>query len=166
VVDSRGAASGLGFAVAAAARAAAGNASPAEVHAAATDVVERTRTLFYVDTLEYLRRGGRVGAATTLLATSLSVKPILQMVEGRITALEKVRTSAKALTRLVQLTAAAGASAEGVVVHHLAAAARAESVAAQLRTALPALAVHVGELGPVLGAHLGPGAIGTVVLRR
>jgi DegV family protein with EDD domain len=132
----------------------------------ATAVVDRTRTLFYVDTLEYLRRGGRVGTAASLLATSLSVKPLLQMVEGQISALEKVRTSAKALARLVQLTAAAGERADLVAVHHLAAAARAEDVARQVRTALPSARVYVGELGPVLGAHLGPGAIGTVVVRR
>jgi DegV family protein with EDD domain len=166
VVDSRGTASALGFAVQAAALAAADGASPAEVQGVATAVVDRTRTLFYVDTLEYLRRGGRVGTAASLLATSLSVKPLLQMVEGQISALEKVRTSAKALARLVQLTAAAGERAEIVAVHHLAAAARAEDVARQIRAALPAARVHVGELGPVLGAHLGPGAIGTVVVRR
>ena len=75
--------------------------SAAQVQGAATDVVDRTRTLFYVDTLEYLRRGGRIGTAAGLLATSLSVKPLLQMVEGRIVPLEKVRTSAKAIARLV-----------------------------------------------------------------
>ena len=82
--------------------------SAAQVQGAATEVVDRTRTLFYVDTIEYLRRGGRIGTAAALLATSLSVKPMLQMVEGRIVALEKVRTSAKAIARLVQLTVAVG----------------------------------------------------------
>jgi DegV family protein with EDD domain len=166
VVDSRGTASALGFAVLAAAGAAAAGASPAEVQGVATAVVDRTRIRFYVDTLEYLRRGGRVGTAASLLATSLSVKPLLQMVEGQISALEKVRTSTKALARLVQLTVAAGEDAEVVAVHHLAAASRAEDVARELRAALPEVPVHVGELGPVLGVHLGPGAIGTVVVRR
>ena len=135
---------------------------------AATAVVDRTRTLFYVDTLEYLRRGGRIGAATALLATSLSVKPLLQMVEGQIVALEKVRTPTRALARLVSLIAdAAGPGPVDVAVHHLAAAARAESVAAQLRIALPTIReLHVAELGPVLGAHLGPGVIGAVLVRR
>jgi DegV family protein with EDD domain len=99
VVDSRGTAGGLGFAVAAAAEAAAGGASAAEVQEAATAVIDKTRTLFYVDTLEYLRRGGRIGAATALLATSLSVKPLLQMVEGQIVALEKVRTPTRGWCR-------------------------------------------------------------------
>jgi DegV family protein with EDD domain len=168
VVDSRGTAAGLGFAVMAAAEAAASGAGAAEVQEAATAVVDRTRTLFYVDTLEYLRRGGRIGTAAALLATSLSVKPLLQMVEGQIVALEKVRTPTRALARLVALaSAAADGRPVDVAVHHLAAEARARSVAAQLRTAVPSVrAVEVAELGPVLGAHLGPGVIGVVLVRR
>jgi len=168
VVDSRGTAGGLGFAVAAASAAAAAGATAADVQQAATEVVDKTRTFFYVDTLEYLRRGGRIGAATALLATSLSVKPLLQMVEGHIVALEKVRTPTRALARLVSLVAdAAGPGPVDVAVHHLAAASRAEAVAAQLRIALPTIReLHVAQLGPVLSAHLGPGVIGAVLVRR
>lgn len=168
VVDSRATAMGLGFAVMAAAERAAAGGSAAEVQGAAAEVVDNTRIFFYVDTIEYLRRGGRIGAAASLLATSLSVKPLLQMVEGQVVGLEKVRTSAKAIARLVQLTAAAaGSGPVDLAVHHLAAHARAEQVAEQLRAAVPGLgATYVAELGPVLGAHLGPGVIGTVVVRR
>jgi DegV family protein with EDD domain len=168
VVDSRSTAGGLGFAVLAAAEQARAGASAAQVQGAATDVVDRTRTLFYVDTLEYLRRGGRIGTASAVLATSLSVKPLLQMVEGHIVALEKVRTSTKAIARLVQLTAAAAADHHvDVAVHHMDAGARAEQVAAQLRASIARLdSLRVAELGPVIGAHLGPGAIGTVLVRR
>ncbi|PZS13357.1 MAG: fatty acid-binding protein DegV [Pseudonocardiales bacterium] len=168
VVDSRSTAMALGFAVIAAAQRASEGASAAQVQGAATETVDRTRTLFYVDSLEYLRRGGRIGTAAALLATSLSVKPLLQMVEGRIVALEKVRTSTKAIARLVQLTA--GYAGDGPVdgaVHHLAAAMRAEQVATALRAAIPQLGeLYIAELGPVVGAHLGPGVIGTVVVRR
>jgi DegV family protein with EDD domain len=168
VVDSRSTAMGLGFAVLAAARTAAAGGSAAAVQGAATASVDATRTYFYVDTLEYLRRGGRIGAAAALFATTLSVKPILQLVEGQIVALEKVRTSTKALTRLVELTArAAGRDSVDLAVHHLAAAERAQAVAAQLRDQLPRLGeARVVELGPVIGAHLGPGVVGTVVARR
>ncbi|MCW2494529.1 MAG: domain protein DegV family [Jatrophihabitans sp.] len=168
VVDSRSTAMGLGFAVLAAARAARDGAPAAEVQGAATEVVDRTRTLFYVDTLEYLRRGGRIGTAAAMLATGLSVKPLLQMVEGQIVALEKVRTPTRAIARLLQLTVeAAGTGPVDVAVHHLQAGGRAESLAANLRAALPSLGeLYVSELGPVLGAHLGPGALGTVVVRR
>lgn len=168
VVDSRSTAMALGFAVLAAAQRAAEGASAADVQSAATEAVDRTRTLFYVDTVEYLRRGGRIGNTAAMLATSLAFKPLLQMVEGRIVPLEKVRTSSKAIGRLVQLTAgAAGDGRVDVAVHHLAAAARAEQVATDLRSAITGIGeLHIAELGPVIGAHLGPGAIGTVVVRR
>jgi DegV family protein with EDD domain len=168
VVDSRSTAMALGYAVLAAAGQAQAGASAAQVQGAAVETVDRTRAMFYVDTLEYLRRGGRIGNAAALLGTSLSVKPLLQMVEGRVVAVEKVRTAAKALARLVQLTVdAAGSGPVDVAVHHLDAAARAEEVAAALRAALPALAeLRVSELGAVVGAHLGPGVIGAVVVRR
>ncbi|HEY3737248.1 MAG TPA: DegV family protein [Jatrophihabitans sp.] len=168
VLDSRAAGMGLGYAVLAAARAASAGAGPAEVQGAAVEVIDRTKIMFYVDTLEYLRRGGRVGNAAALLATSLAVKPLLQMAEGNIVALEKVRTSSKALARLVELTAAAaGDGPVDLAVHHLDAPERANAVAEQLRGRVPQLGeLQVSELGAVIGAHLGPGAIGTVVVRR
>jgi DegV family protein with EDD domain len=168
VVDSRSTAMGLGFAVLAAARVAADDGSAADVQGAASATVDATRTYFYVDTLEYLRRGGRIGTAAALFATTLSVKPLLQLIEGQIVGLEKVRTSSKALSRLIELTLrAAGRDEVDLAVHHVAAAERAASVEAQLREQLPRLGeVYVAELGPVISAHLGPGVVGTVVVRR
>ncbi|MDT4911710.1 MAG: fatty acid kinase fatty acid binding subunit [Pseudonocardiales bacterium] len=168
VVDSRSTAMGLGFAVIAAARRAAEGGSAAEVQGAATAAVDGTSTLFYVDTLEYLRRGGRIGTAAALFGTTLSVKPLLQLVEGQIVGLEKVRTSAKALARLVELTVrAAGSRPVDLAVHHVAALERATAVEAQLRDQLPKLGdSQISELGPVIGAHLGPGVVGTVISRR
>jgi DegV family protein with EDD domain len=168
VVDSRSTAMALGFAVAAAAQRAAAGGSAAEVQGAATETVDATRTLFYVDTLEYLRRGGRIGTAAALFATTLSVKPLLQLVEGQIVALEKVRTTSKALARLVELTVqAADGRPVDLAVHHVAAAERARVVETQLRERLPGLGEsRVAELGPVIGAHLGPGVVGTVLVRR
>ena len=168
VVDSRSTAMALGFAVLAAAARAADGGSAAEVQGAATATVDATRTLFYVDTLEYLRRGGRIGSAAALFATTLSVKPLLQLVEGQIVALEKVRTSTKALARLVELTVrAAERRPVDLAVHHVAALDRATALEAQLREQLPRLGEsQVAELGPVIGAHLGPGVVGTVIVRR
>jgi DegV family protein with EDD domain len=168
VVDSRSTAMGLGFPVLAAAERAADGGSAAEVQGAATATVDATRTLFYVDTLEYLRRGGRIGSAAALFATTLSVKPLLQLVEGRIVALEKVRTSSKALARLVELTVrAAGRDRVDLAVHHVAATERADAVHAQLVDQLPRLGEsRIAELGPVISAHLGPGVVGTVIVRR
>jgi DegV family protein with EDD domain len=168
VVDSRSTAGALGFAVVAAAERAAAGAPAAEVQEVATEVVDSTQTLFYVDTLEYLRRGGRIGTAAALFATSLSVKPLLQMVEGRIVGLEKVRTASKATARLVALTIdAAGDADVDIAVHHLDSPVRADAVAAALREGVPHVrTLHVAELGPVLAAHLGPGVVGTVVARH
>jgi len=168
VVDSRSTAMGLGFPALAAARRAAEGGSAAEVQGAASATVDHTRTYFYVDTLEYLRRGGRMGTAAALFATTLSVKPLLQLVEGQIVGLEKVRTSSKALARLVELTVrAAGRDHVDVAVHHVAAAERAGMIETQLRDQLPRLGeLYLGELGPVVGAHLGPGVVGTVIVRR
>ncbi|MCW2778876.1 MAG: hypothetical protein JWN17_2601 [Frankiales bacterium] len=168
VVDSGSIAMGLGFAVlAAAARAAAGG-DLDEVEQAARDTAARTSCLFYVDTLEHLRRGGRIGAASALLGTALAVKPLLHVVDGRIAPREKVRTSARALSRLVELAVeAAGDGPVDVAVHHLAAAERAATLAEQLRERLPELGVlHVSEVGAVVGAHVGPGALAVVVSRR
>ena len=167
VVDSRSTAMGLGFPVLAAARRAVDGGSAAEVQGAASATVDATRTYFYVDTLEYLRRGGRIGAAAAVFATTLSVKPLLQLVEGQIVGLEKVRTSTKALARLVELTVrAAGRNDVDLAIHHVAAADRAGAVEAELREQIPRLReVHVAELGPVISAHLGPGVVGTVIVR-
>jgi len=164
VVDSHSAAMGLGFAVIAAAEAATADGGLEEVEQAAVEVSGRTSTLFYVDTLEYLRRGGRIGTAAALLGSALLVKPILDMAGGTITPLEKVRTTSKALARLVELAAdRAGSGPVDLAVHHLAAPARAEHVAGELRARIPGLqSLHVSEIG----AHVGPGLIGVVVRVR
>jgi fatty acid kinase fatty acid binding subunit len=168
VVDSRSAAMGLGFAVLAAAEAARSGGSLPDVYAAAVRSVEHTTTLFYVDTLEHLRRGGRIGAAQALLGTALSVKPILHVADGRIVPLEKVRTASKGMARLEALAAeAAGESPVDVAVHHLAAPERAAMLSDRLRSRLPRLReLYVSEVGAVVGAHVGPGLLGVVVVRR
>jgi DegV family protein with EDD domain len=131
IVDSRSTAMGLGFAVLAAADAAAAGASPAEVEHAATRVAARARTFFSVETLEHLRRGGRIGATAALVGTALSVKPLLHVEDGRIVPLEKVRTTSRAIARLVDLAAnAAGRGPVDLAVHHLAAPERAAELAA------------------------------------
>jgi DegV family protein with EDD domain len=165
VIDSRSAAMGTGFAVLAAARSAAAGADCAEVARTARDTAAATRTLFVVDTLEHLRRGGRIGSATAVLGSALAVKPVLHVVDGRVVPLEKVRTATRAVNRLVQRAVeAAGEGPVSVAVHHLAAADRAERLAADLRDRLPQLReLHVSELGAVVGAHVGPGAVGVVV---
>jgi len=165
VVDTRSAAMGAGFAVLAAARSAAAGADPATVARTAQEIAESTRTFFVVDTLEYLRRGGRIGSAAAVLGSALAVKPVLHVQDGRVVPLEKVRTTARALNRLVQRAVeVAGQGPVSVAIHHLAAAEKAERLAAEIRDRLPQLReLHVSELGAAIGAHVGPGAVGIVV---
>jgi DegV family protein with EDD domain len=165
VVDTRSAAMGAGFAVLAAARSAAAGADAAAVAGTAREIAAATRTFFVVDTLEFLRRGGRIGSAAAVLGSALAVKPVLHVQDGRVVPLEKVRTTARALNRLVQRAVeAAGDGAVSVAVHHLAAEEKAERLAAEMRERLPNLReLHVSQLGAAIGAHVGPGAVGIVV---
>jgi DegV family protein with EDD domain len=168
VVDSRSTAMGLGFGVLAAARGAAAGLGLDEVERAARAVLESTTALFYVDSLEWLHRGGRIGAAAARFGTALAVKPLLHLSDGRIMPLEKVRTASKAIARLVQLGVAAAADHRvDVAVQHLAAPERAADLARQLQAALPQLGdLHSSEVGAAVGAHVGPGLLGIVVARR
>ncbi|GAB3492670.1 DegV family protein [Amycolatopsis cihanbeyliensis] len=167
VVDSRTTAMGLGFAALRAANAAARGCGGAEVEAAAVRAARRSETLFVVETLEHLRRGGRIGPAAALLGTALSVKPVLRMDEGQIRPLEKVRTMHRAVARLVDLAvSAAGQDPVELAVHHLASPERAVELANSLEDRLPAsTGCVVSELGAVIGAHTGPGVLGVVVQR-
>ena len=172
VVDSRSLGMAMGFGVLSAASAAGKGRSAAEVAEVARARAVGAKVAFYVDTLEYLRRGGRIGSASALLGSAFAIKPILTLVDGAIRPLEKVRTSSRALARLADLTAAAAsgmASAGGVdiAVQHLDSASRAESLAATLRERVPqAGLVVVAELGAVVGTHVGPGTLAAVASPR
>jgi DegV family protein with EDD domain len=136
--------------------------------------------MFYVDTLEYLRRGGRIGKAGAMLGSALAIKPILGLRDGQIVPLERVRTSSRAIARLEELAVeaaeaigAGGAGAGGagagvdVAVHHLDSAERAERLAERLRARLGSgTEVVVVELGAVVGAHVGPGTLAVAVVPR
>jgi DegV family protein with EDD domain len=171
VVDSRQVGMGTGFAVLAAADAIEDGADAAAAAAAARTRAQNTTSLFYVDTLEYLRRGGRMGAAAALVGSALAVKPILTVDDGRVGPFEKVRTAAKALSRLEELAVEAAGDAEvDVAVAHLASPDRATALAGRLADRLGGRLgqreVSVGEIGAVLGAHVGPGMVAVAVARR
>lgn len=168
VVDTGMVAMALGFCALAAAETAEAGGSLDEAVAAAEKRAADTSAYFYVDTLDYLRRGGRIGAAQALLGSALAVKPLLQLDGGRIELLEKVRTASKAIARLEEIIAErAGSSRVDIAVHHLAAPERAERLAERLRERVPGLVdLHVSEVGAVIGAHTGPGLLGAVVSPR
>ena len=127
---------GLGFPGPRAAQAAAREPTLITRRAIARDRCASASVLFYVDTLEYLRRGGRIGKAAALVGSALSVKPLLHLVDGHVTPLEKVRTASKALARLEEITVErVGDGAADVAVQHLANADRAQALAARCRNA-------------------------------
>jgi DegV family protein with EDD domain len=166
-VDTRTVAMAMGFAVLAGAHAAAAGAEVDAVADAVRTTAASSHALFYVDTLDYLRRGGRIGAATALVGQALAVKPILHLVDGRVTPLEKVRTTSRALARLEELVVerAAGRPCD-VAVHHLDSASRAEALAGRLISRLTDSRVLVSEVGAVVGAHVGPGMVAVGVVPR
>lgn len=165
VVDSRTLGMGLGYAALAAARSAAAGAPASEVAKGALRQALATGVWLYVDTLEYLRRGGRIGAAAAWLGSALAVKPLLHLVDGRIEPLERVRTASRALARLEEIAVAeAGSAPVDLAVQHLATPDRAGELAERLRERVPGVRhLVVDEVGAVVGAHVGPGMLGVVV---
>lgn len=173
VVDSMTVAMGMGFAVLSGAAAAGSGASAGAVAEVIRRRAAAATTFFYVDSLEFLRRGGRIGAAAALLGSALSVKPLLTVSKGEIRPYERVRTASKALARLEELGVSALARAAGtsehvdVAVHHLDSVEGAEALVAHLRGRVAALGdISVSEVSAVLGAHAGPGTLGIVVSPR
>ncbi|MET8133914.1 MULTISPECIES: DegV family protein [unclassified Streptomyces] len=168
VVDTGMVAMALGFCALAAAESAEAGGTIDDAVTAAEKRAAGTSAYFYVDTLDYLRRGGRIGAAQALLGSALAVKPLLQLNDGRIELLEKVRTASKAIARLEEIVAdRAGSAQVDIAVHHLASPERASALADRLRARVPGLAeLHVSEVGAVIGAHTGPGLLGAVVSPR
>ena len=171
VVDSGVLGLAMGYAVLVGSEVAAAGGSVEEVATAVREHAAASRTWFYVDTLEHLRRGGRIGLASALLGSALAIKPLLTVKDGEVAPAEKVRTRAKALARLVDLAVGAvdEALAAGqevrVAVLELAARDAAQELAATIgqRTGVGA---EIAEVDPVIGAHVGPGTLGVVVAPR
>ena len=170
VVDTRTVGMAQGMAVQAAVEAAAAGADGAAVAAAAVAQASRTKVYFYVPSLEQLRRGGRIGAAASLLGTMLAIKPILAVDGGRIVPLEKVRSTARAVARLEEIVVAEAAARPGesvcLAVHHFGNPEEAKSLAARLEAALPGCPpAQISSLPAVLAAHAGLGVLAVIVGR-
>ena len=162
IVDSNSTAMAMGFQVLAAARAAQDGANLAECKKLAEKAREHTGVYFVVDTLEFLRRGGRIGGAQALLGSALNIKPILELRDGRIESVEKVRTKSKAMERMIELVAlhVAGRTPVRLATLH----ANAETAArAALKTAalqLQPIETVFASVSPAIGTHAGPGTVG------
>src|SRR4051794_34859500 len=160
VVDSRTACGGIGLCALAGAAAASTGADLDAVVARVDDAVEAMKIWFAVDTLEFLRRGGRIGTAQAWLGGALKIKPILT-IDREITPVERVRTAGRAFERIVDsLKARKEDGADGWVVQHIQARDQAERVAERGREIFGNEPVFIGEIGPVIGTHVGPGLLG------
>ena len=162
LVDSRTTAMAMGFQVIAAARALEGGATMKEAAEVARRAQQNTGVIFVVDTLEFLRRGGRIGGAAKFLGTALSLKPLLEVREGKVEGIERVRTKTKALERMLDLVEERMGKRTPVRLATVHAAAQDEA-----RTVLETATARFGpvetfltEASPVVGAQAGPGTVG------
>ena len=162
VVDSRSITSGLGTQVRLAARAAADGAGPDEVVALVEDLVRRTHVIGALDTLENLKKGGRIGGAQALLGSLLSIKPILDLSSGETEEAGRARTRRKALDTLRDRVVEHGAVTELHVVHGFAP--DADTMVDLLAEHHPRDQIRVGTIGPVIGTHGGPRVMGVTWL--
>jgi DegV family protein with EDD domain len=160
VVDSASACGGEGLVVLAAHAAAVRGTSAEDVVAHAREAREALKMWFAIDTLEFLRRGGRIAAAQAWLGTALRIKPILT-VDSEITPVERVRTSGRAFERLVDyLRTRKDDGADGWVIQHIQAPQECARLVARGREIFGTDPVFVSEVGPVIGTHVGPGLLG------
>jgi DegV family protein with EDD domain len=162
IVDSRSTAMAMGFQALAVARAAKAGATLAECKQLAETAKKHTGVYFVVDTLEFLRRGGRIGGAQALLGTALNIKPVLTLVDGKIESVDKVRTKSKAIERLVDLVAAdtGGRTPVRLATLHANAESEARTALEYAANKLNPVEQVLTSVSPVIGSHTGPGTVG------
>lgn len=165
IVDSEATSMMLGFQVLAAAECSRAGGTLKECKAVAEHARSNTGAFFVVNTLEFLRRGGRISHAAALIGTALNVKPILHLSEGRIQPLERVRTMSKAIDRLQDLVAERlnGKTPIRIATVHGAAPREAQNILDSMRSRYPVSSISMKvltDVGPVIGTHTGPGALG------
>ena len=164
VVDSRTVSAGLGLLVITAAELAATGADGSQIAGAVRETVQRIRVHAALDTLENLRKGGRIGAAQSLLGSVLSIKPLITVTDGRVEPAGKQRTRTRALAHLVDLVAAEGPNISQIAVMH----ADCDDVDDFVARIAPLTDTEprVMLIGPVVGAHAGVGTIGVVFVTK
>jgi DegV family protein with EDD domain len=163
VVDSRTVTHGLAMIATDVAEMGRSGVSLAEVRARAEDLVTRSHLYFAVDTLEYLQKGGRIGRASALLGTVLSIKPILFVEDGAVATADKRRTAAKARARLLELVSERPVE-RATVLHTIAPGVDAFRDDFAALVGLPAEQLEIGLVGPVAGTHVGPGMYGVSLI--
>ncbi len=164
-VDTESASVAVGWASEAALAATQSGAGVSEAAEAARELVGRTRTMLFVETLDYLLRGGRIGRARQLAGKLLRMRPLLELLDGEVADVERPRTRKKALDRLYSQIMSDG-EPERVAILHGNAEADAAALAQRVSSACGGMDVPLVLSSPVLGAHIGPGTVGASVLRR
>ena len=162
VIDSRSTSMDLGLIAIAAARAAAAGQDATEVVRLVEGLIPKTSIFFTVETLEYLRKGGRIGGATALLGSALSIKPVLYVRDGQVEPLEKPRTRKRAIGRVLDLMAERVGSSEAVhaAVLQCDVPNEAQALAEQVAARFHCVELLTTEAGPIIGTHCGPGTLG------
>ena len=163
VIDSRGIAMMLGFAVQAGAKLANSGGSHADV----LNLVQRkcagALIIFYVDSLEFLEKGGRITAMQAKMGASMNLKPLLHVINGKVEQQELVRSSEKSIARMIEIVAAAARIKSEIAIHHVEGLDAANNVAQQLKDLTGIATISVTSAGAVVGTHVGPGALAVVV---
>ena len=167
IIDSRSNCMQMGYVAIEAAKAAAAGKSMEEVINVCTSVINNSRFLFTPDTLDYLKKGGRIGGASALLGTLFQIKPILTVCDGKTTVFTKVRTKKKALDTLVNtlVNDIQGKELGGVIVHHINCQDEGLSLAKKIKEQL-GVDVKIDTIGPIIGLHVGPGSIGVAYFTK
>ena len=167
IIDSRSNCMQMGYVAIEAAKAAAAGKSMEEVINVCTSVINNSRFLFTPDTLDYLKKGGRIGGASALLGTLFQIKPILTVCDGKTTVFTKVRTKKKAVDTLVTtlINDLQGKELGGVIVHHINCQDEGLSLAAKIKKQL-GVDVQIDTIGPIIGLHVGPGSIGVAYFTK
>ncbi len=162
LIDSSSTAMALGFQVLAAARAARDGAGLADVVSIAEKARDHTGVFFAVDTLEFLHRGGRIGGAQRFIGTALNMKPLLQLRDGRVEPIERIRTRGKALERIVELVGeqTRGKSPVRLATLHANAEAEASNLLEAASSRMNPVESILTAVSPAVGTHAGPGTIG------
>jgi DegV family protein with EDD domain len=162
IVDSLNASMGLGLQVLRAAQMVESGLSLEEIARRLRAEVAQYHLVFFVDTLEFLQRGGRIGRATSLLGSLIQLKPLLRIDEGQVVPFERTRTKARAIQGLRDF-AASFPSISQLAVLYSSDQEAAEHLANDLRSVFPREQMHLAQFSPVIGTHVGPGALGVCV---
>ena len=162
MIDSRSNCMQAGFAVLEAAKAANENKSLDEVVNIARNVIENSKFIFVPETLEYLKKGGRIGGAAALFGSLLQIKPILTVEDGKTTVFTKVRTKKKAIDKIINAVLEQNSKSpiKDIIIHHINCEAEGQELADKLKINLKLDSVKIQSIGPIIGLHVGPGSIG------